>query len=65
MVSKFLPSYQEIELARQQAELARQQAELARKEAIPRLQALGLNVEQISNALNLSVQEVNEYLENC
>ena len=88
---KYLPSYQEMELALQQQKLARQQAELesqqerlarqqaelesqqerlarqqaeARiKEAIPRLQALGLSLEQIATTLNLSQTDVNDYLQ--
>ncbi|ELR99186.1 Uma2 family endonuclease [Gloeocapsa sp. PCC 73106] len=52
---RLLPSYQEIELARQQEQLAR-------KQAIPRLQALGLNTKQIAMALDLSLEDINEYL---
>ncbi|TVQ42375.1 MAG: Uma2 family endonuclease, partial [Gloeocapsa sp. DLM2.Bin57] len=66
---KYLPSYQEIELARQQAELQSQQERLARQQAeqtiiqaIPRLQALGLTKEQIAMTLNLSVAQINNYL---
>ncbi len=54
---------QQAELARQQAELAYQQEQLARREAIPNLMALGLNPEQIATALNLSLEEVNQYLQ--
>ena len=54
---KYLPSYQEIELARQQAEQTIIQA-------IPRLQALGLTIEQIAITLNLSVAQINNYLDN-
>ena len=66
---EYLRSYQEIELARQQAELesqqeriARQQAEERIKEAIPRLQALGLSLEQIASTLNLSLGEIESFL---
>lgn len=55
---KKLLSHKETEQARQQAEQARQQAEQARRDAIPRLLDLGLSVEQIANALSLSVDEV-------
>ncbi|MGK7928154.1 MAG: Uma2 family endonuclease [Spirulina sp.] len=47
--------------ARQQAEQARQQAEQARREAIPRLLAMGLTVEQVAEALSLSVEMVREF----
>jgi len=39
---------------------ARQQAELARRDAIPRLLAMGLTVEQVASALSLTVQEVRQ-----
>jgi Uma2 family endonuclease len=52
---KYLPSYQEIELARQQERLIK---------VISRLQALGLTPEQIATTLNLSVEQINNYLEN-
>jgi Uma2 family endonuclease len=69
---KLLLSHAETEQARQQAELQRQQAELqrqqaelerqqeaeARRSAVPRLLALGLDVEQVADALGLSVDEV-------
>ncbi|NEO13828.1 MULTISPECIES: Uma2 family endonuclease [unclassified Moorena] len=55
--------------ARQRAELerateaqARQQAEEALKNAISQLLSLGLTVEQIAEALNLSVAEVNRHI---
>ena len=53
-----LLSYAEIEQARQQAEQARQQAEQAQRESIPRLLSLGLSVEQVAEALSLSVENV-------
>jgi Uma2 family endonuclease len=53
-----LLSHKETEQARQQAEQARQQAEQARQDAIPRLLGLGLSVEQVAEALSLSVEEV-------
>ncbi len=49
------------ERAQQQAERAQQQAEQAqqsRVDSIPRLLSLGLEIEQIANALGLSVEEV-------
>ncbi|NEP37665.1 MAG: Uma2 family endonuclease, partial [Moorea sp. SIO3B2] len=55
--------------ARQQAELeraaeaqARQQAEEALQNAISPLLSLGLTIEQIAEALNLSVAEVNRHV---
>lgn len=54
------------EAERQRANNERQraeQAEKARKEAIPRLLQMGLNVEQISQALALTVEEVQEITE--
>jgi len=52
---------QQVEQERQRAEQERQraeQAERARLEAVPRLLALGLGVDQIADALGLSVTEV-------
>jgi Uma2 family endonuclease len=60
---KKLLSHKETEQARQQAEQGRQQAEQARLDAIPRLLELGLNVEQIANALSLSVDEVRKFVQ--
>lgn len=53
---------QQAELEKQQAESARQQAEQARRDAIPRLRSMGLSVEQIAAALDLSVEEVRQSL---
>jgi len=47
-------------LSHKETEQARQEAEQARREAIPRLRDLGLTVEQIAAALNLSVEEVRQ-----
>lgn len=52
------------EIERQQVEIERQRAqraEQARWDAIPRLLGLGLNVEQIAEALSLSVEEVRQF----
>ena len=54
---------QRAEVQRQRAEVQRQRAERLeqeRKEAISRLVQLGLTVQQIAAALNLSVEQVNE-----
>ena len=56
-----LLSHKEEVQARQQAEQARQQAEQARWDAIPRLLTLGLSVEQVAEALGLSVEEVRQF----
>lgn len=48
------------EQAKEQAEQAKEQAEQARRFAIPRLLALGLTVEQVAEALQLSVEEINQ-----
>jgi Uma2 family endonuclease len=48
------------EQARQQAEQARQAEFQARRAAIPRLLGMGLSVEQVAEALGLSVEEVRE-----
>jgi hypothetical protein len=45
-------------LSHKETEQARQQAEQARQDAIPRLLGLGLSVEQVAEALSLSVEEV-------
>ena len=50
---------QEAQRAEQEAQRAEQEAK-ARRDAIPRLLALGLSVEQVAQALNLSVEEVNQ-----
>ena len=51
-----------VDQERQRAEQAIQQAEQTRRDAIPRLQALDLSPEQIAEALSLSVEEVESYL---
>ncbi|NET61622.1 MAG: hypothetical protein F6K47_37525, partial [Symploca sp. SIO2E6] len=51
------------ELEAQRAQQESQRAELeakARRDAIPQLLALGLSVEQVAQALNLSVEEINQ-----
>ncbi len=45
-------------LSYQETEQARREAEQAQREAVPRLLALGLSVEQVAAALSLSVEEV-------
>ncbi|NEP12626.1 MAG: Uma2 family endonuclease [Symploca sp. SIO2C1] len=50
---------QEAQRAEQEAQRAEQEAQ-ARRDAIPRLLALGLSVEQVAQALNLSLEEVNQ-----
>ena len=52
---------QEAQRAEQEAERAEQEAK-ARRDAIPRFLALGLSVEQIAAALDLSMEEVNQRL---
>ncbi|MFM6008101.1 MAG: Uma2 family endonuclease, partial [Sphaerospermopsis kisseleviana] len=57
---------QRAENERQRAENERQraeQAEQARKEAIPKLLQMGLTVEQIAQALTLSIEEVQKVTE--
>lgn len=56
-----LLSPEETEQARRQAEQALQQEAQARRDAIPRLLGLGLNVEQVAEALSLSVEEVRQF----
>jgi Uma2 family endonuclease len=59
-------SAEKAEQERQQAEQERQRAEQerqARQEAIPKLLGMGLSVEQVAEALNLSVAEVNQAIE--
>lgn len=53
-----LLSFAEMNQARIDAEQARTEAEQARIEAIPRLLAMGLSVEQVAIALNLTVAQV-------
>ncbi|ELR98503.1 hypothetical protein GLO73106DRAFT_00023360, partial [Gloeocapsa sp. PCC 73106] len=53
---------QQAELEIQQERLARQQAEEKIKKVIPRLQSLGLSKAEIAAILNLSIAEVNQYL---
>ncbi|NET62244.1 MAG: hypothetical protein F6K47_40900, partial [Symploca sp. SIO2E6] len=50
---------QEAQRAEQETQRAQQEAK-ARRDAIPRLLELGLSVEQVAQALNLSVEEVNQ-----
>ncbi|NET58261.1 MAG: hypothetical protein F6K47_19520 [Symploca sp. SIO2E6] len=50
---------QEAQRAQQEAQRAQQEAK-ARRDAIPRLLGLGLSVEQVAQALNLSVEEVKQ-----
>ncbi|NES22603.1 MAG: hypothetical protein F6K41_27715 [Symploca sp. SIO3E6] len=50
---------QESQRAEQESQRAEQEAK-ARRDAIPRLLALGLSVEQVAQALNLSVEEINQ-----
>ncbi|NES22855.1 MAG: Uma2 family endonuclease, partial [Symploca sp. SIO3E6] len=52
---------QEAQRAQQESQRAEQEAQ-ARRDAIPRLLELGLSVEQVAAALNLSVEEVNQSL---
>jgi len=47
--------------AEQEAQRAQQKYQ-ARRDAIPRLLALGLSVEQVAAALNLSIEEINQDL---
>ena len=56
-----LLTHAETDQARQEADQARQAAERARYEAIPRLIEMGLSVEQIGLALNLSIEQVRQY----
>ncbi len=53
---------QQVELEKQQAELEKQQAQQALLDAIPRMNALGLNPTQIAAALNLPLDLVRENL---
>ena len=57
---------QQAQEARQQADIERQRAELAEsllEQAVPRLLGLGLNVEQVAEALSLSVDEVRQFIQ--
>jgi len=54
-------THAETEQARQEAEQARQEAERARYEAIARLAEMGLSVEQIAIALNLPIDQVQQF----
>jgi Uma2 family endonuclease len=49
---------EEAELAKEEAEQARAQAEQARQLAVPRLLAMGLTTEQVAEALQLSIEQV-------
>ncbi|MBE9115294.1 Uma2 family endonuclease [Lusitaniella coriacea LEGE 07157] len=49
------------EQAQQQAEQAQQQAEQAQLDAIPKLREMGLTAEQVAQALNLPIAEVERY----
>ncbi len=55
-------TFVELGQLRQQERQKIQQLQQAQKEAIPRLYDLGLTLEQIANALSLSVEEVQEML---
>jgi predicted transposase/invertase (TIGR01784 family) len=50
-------------LRAEQERLRAEQAEQARRDAIPRLLEMGLTVEQVAEALGLSVEEVNSRTE--
>ncbi|MDF2386838.1 Uma2 family endonuclease [Nostoc ellipsosporum NOK] len=50
-------------LSHKETEQARQQAEQAQRDAIPRLLNLGLSVEQIAEALSLTVDEVKRFVQ--
>ncbi|ACK69976.1 protein of unknown function DUF820 [Gloeothece citriformis PCC 7424] len=56
-------TFVELAQSREQDRQKVQQLEQAQREAIPRLQKLGLTVEQIAEALSLSVEEVRKELE--
>ena len=58
----FDPEGNLIPLPEEAAEQARQQVEQAQREAIPRLLAMGLTLEQVAEALGLSVDEINRNL---
>jgi len=48
-------------LRAEQERLRAEQAEQARRDAIPRLLQMGLNIEQVAQALGLPVEEVSRY----
>ena len=50
-------------LSHKETEQARQQAEQARRNAIPKLLGLGLSLEQVAEALSLSVEDVRKFVE--
>ena len=52
---------QQAEQARLQAEQARLQAEQAQRDAVPRLQKLGLTIEQVAEVLGLSQEDVRAF----
>ena len=54
---------QQANLERQRAELAESLLERERQQAVPRLLGLGLNVEQVAEALGLSVDAVREFIQ--
>jgi DNA-binding NarL/FixJ family response regulator len=51
-------------LSHRETEQARQQAESARQQAIVRLLAMGLTIEQVAEALGFTVEEVRSYRSN-
>jgi predicted transposase YdaD len=57
-------SYDQIVQEREQEKQRAEKAEQARKDAIPKLLAMGLNAEQIADALSLSLQEVAAVIKN-
>lgn len=59
-----LMSYQELEQAREQAEAERALAEQVREQAVPRLLAMGLTPEQVAEALDLSIEDVQSAMQN-
>ncbi len=64
MVSLYRPdgvgflTYMEIAQQAEQERLRAEQAEKARQDAIPRLLEMGLNVDQVAQALGLPVEEI-------
>ncbi|NEO38614.1 MAG: Uma2 family endonuclease [Moorea sp. SIOASIH] len=58
-LGKKLLNFQELDMAYQEAEQALQQTEQALQKAISHLLGLGVSVEQIAEALSISVEEVN------